>query len=334
MQSFVRAAALTHFARVVEPLGYPVAAGLRRAGLPPRALQEPDLRLPVDRVASLLEDAARATGCLAIGLRMAQSRELSDFGAVSLLLAHQATLRGVLTATIEHLHLLNNSLVLQIEDAGPLVIVREDVMTSAPASQSVELAVGVLARACAGLMQQSWRPRGVHFSHSPPEDLAPYRRFFGCPVTFDADFNGLVCRAADLDVPNPSAVPDLARYARTLLASAPPVGEQGLSHEVRRAIYLMLPSGRATCALVAESLGRSLRTMQRELDEEGASFTALLGEVRQNLARRYLENPHYKLEQVAELLGYSTHSAFTRWFTLQFGESPVAWRGHAMARQR
>ena len=331
MDSFVRAAALTHFAEVSATLGYNADAALRRAGLQPRVLQEPELRLPAEAVVGLLEAAARATGCETFGLRMVQSRQLSNFGVVSLLLAHQGSLRGILTATIEHLHLLNNSLAMQMEDAGPLVFMREEVMSAMPARQSIELAIGVIHRTCAALMGEGWRPRSVNFSHAAPASLADHHQVFRCPVEFNADFNGMVFRAADLDVPNPTADPGLARYAKTLLENVPSLGGGSVGREVRRAVYLMLPSGRATCESVAQSLGRSLRTLQRELDEEGTSFTALLAEVRQNLAQRYIENPRYSLAHVAELLGYSTHSAFTRWFALQFGQSPATWRRQSLA---
>ena len=326
MESFVRAAALTNFDKVVGALGFNPDAALRRADLPLRALKEPELRLPADKVARLLEDTAGETGCDTIGLRMVQSRRLSNFGAVSLLLAYQATLRDVLKATATHLHLLNNALVLQMEDVGSKVVVREEMLVPQPARQATELALGALYMMCAALMGEHWRPVSVSFCHTAPRDRGVHRQVFGCPIEFNADFNGIVFRASDLDVPNPSADPRLLQYARALLEAMPSLEGESISREVSRAIYLMLPSGRVTCELVARGLGRSLRTLQRQLDEEGTSFTALLAASRQNLARRYIANPGYSLGHVAGLLGYSTHSAFTRWFTTQFGQSPAEWR--------
>lgn len=329
MTNVVRAAALTNFDVVAGALGYDVGAGMLRAGLPLRALREPDWRLPAQNVAALLEDAARATGCESIGLRMVRLRKLSNFGAVSLLLAYQATLRDVLVSTIDHLHLLNSSLVLRIEDAAPLVIVHEDLVVHGPARQAIELALGVLYRMCSALMGVHWRPKTVHFIHDAPGDLAVHRQVFTCPVIFNAGFNGVVFRAQDLDVPNPSADLQLVRYAAAMLESMPRYDGTGLSDEVRRVVYAMLPTGRATCEAVARSLGKSLRTLQRELDEEGTSFTAVLAEAKLSLARRYVGNPRYGLGQVAGLLGYSTHGAFTRWFTAQFGQAPLVWRREA-----
>jgi AraC-like DNA-binding protein len=48
--------------------------------------------------------------------------------------------------------------------------------------------------------------------------------------------------------------------------------------------------------------------------------------VRRDLVLRYMENPRYSLSRIADLLGYSVPSSFTRWFTTQFGTAPAAWR--------
>ena len=115
---------------------------------------------------------------------------------------------------------------------------------------------------------------------------------------------------------------DTERFVDTL----PRINAPSIGRDVRNAVYLMLPMGRATCEGVAQGLGLSLRTMQRQLDEAGETFTDILNEVRRELALRYVENPQYAMLRVAELLGYSSASTFTRWFSIQFGEPPLAWR--------
>lgn len=331
MVALVRAAALTNFAEVARALGHDPAAALRRVGLPAGALRQPDQRIDAVAAVQLLEQAAQATGCDTFGLRMAQSRQLSNMGVVSLLLTHQPTLRDVLTTLISYRHLLNDALALQIENAGKKVIVREELMAPVPARQSVELAIGVLVRMCAALFGERWRPESVHFAHGAPADAGLHRQLFRCRIAFDSGFNGVVCAAADLDVPNPAADPVLAHYARQILETLPGVERPSAQQEVRRAVYLMLPTGRASCKTVAQGLGLSLRTLQRQLDAEGVVFTSLLNEVRRDLARQYVANARYSLGHVASMLGYTTHSAFTRWFSAQFGSPPEAWRRAAGA---
>jgi len=329
--TLVRAAGLTGFAEVMHALGGDPDKALRRAGL--RAVvRDPDQLIEAAMVAQLVEDAAEAMQCDTFGLRMAESRELSHFGVLSLLLLHQPTLRQALATLIAYSHLLNESLAIQMEDAGGVVILREDIVTPQPMRQSVDLAIGVLYRMCAALLHERWRPQRVCFAHSAPGDLSVHRRLFACRVQFDAEFNGIVCKAADLNEPNPLADPVLARYAQTLVDAQSSARGASTGQQVRRAIYLLLPTGRATCKGVAQGLGRSMRTLQRTLDAEGLSFTALLDQVRRELAQRYLANPHYDMGQIAAMLGYGSHSAFTRWFSAQFDCAPQEWRNRKRKR--
>lgn len=326
MIPLVRAAVLTHFFEVANGLEFSPRKALQQAGLTEAMLRDPELRIPSDAAVALLEYAAEMSGCDTFGLRMAESRQLSNFGAVSLLISHQPTLRDALATTIEYRHLLNETLAMYIEDAGRQVIVREEVVANAPTRQATELAIGVLSRMCSALMASRWHPHSVNFTHPAPKDLRLHRRVFACPLEFDSEFNGIVLSAADLDAPNPSADPAMARFARQFVETIQSAQQGSMVLEVRRAIYLMLPMGRATSAQVAQGLGTSVRTMQRQLDEAGSSFTVLLNEVRKELAPRYMANPKYSLGRISELLGYSTQGSFTRWFEAQFGEIPSAWR--------
>ncbi|WP_137896085.1 AraC family transcriptional regulator [Ramlibacter sp. 2FC] len=326
MVTLVRAAVLTNFFEVARDLGLNPQGVLRKVGLSRALLQDPDQRIPSQAAVALLEQAALAADCPNFGLRMAESRQLSNFGVVSLLISHQPTLRAALATTIEYRHLLNETLSMQIEDAGKMVIVREEVVADMPSRQATELAIGVLFRMCAALLGARWRPHSVNFTHQAPPDLSLHRRLFACRLEFSSEFNGIVCAAADLDAPNPSADPAMVRYARRFVESLPRMNEYSAVLEVRKAIYLLLPMGRATSESVAQGLGLSVRTMQRQLDEGGASFTDLLGEVRRELVQRYMDNRQYSIGHIGELLGYSTPSSFTRWFSAQFGAAPAVWR--------
>ena len=85
---------------------------------------------------------------------------------------------------------------------------------------------------------------------------------------------------------------------------------------MRKAIYLLLPVEQATVELVARHLRVSVRTMQRQLGSADTSFSALVEEVRRELAVRYMSNPRYPIGRVAALLGYTQQGSFTNWFTL------------------
>lgn len=332
MATFVRAAALKDYADVAAAHGLDPGRMLRRSGLAPSMLADVDNRLPTTAVVDLLEQSATAADCPTFGLRMAETRQLSDLGVVSLLLSHQPTLRHALRALIEFRHLLNESLALHIEDAGDVVVLREGIVVDGHdhPRQATELAVGVLFRLCEALLESQWKPSSVDFTHPAPTELQTHRRLFGtrygCRLRFDSEFNGIVCKAAVVDRPIPSADPALARYSRRFVETMPTVGDGSIVMDVRKAIYLFLPMGQATVERAADGLGVPVRTLQRRLDASGVTFRDVLNGVRRDLAVRYVENTAMSMTRVAELLGYSTPASFTRWFKGQFGVPPSEWR--------
>ncbi|MBC6983295.1 AraC family transcriptional regulator [Caulobacter sp. 17J80-11] len=330
MSTLVRAAVLTNYFEVARSLGLNPQPLLRAVGLSQATLADPEQRVLVSAAANLLEESARQANCPTFGLRMAESRQLSDMGAISLLLTHQATLGDALRTTIQYRHLLNEALAIYLEQAGDTVIVRQEVVTDTPVAsrQATELALGVLFRMCGTVLGAHWRPYSVNFTHPAPADLQVHRRVFGSSTKFefDSDFNGFVCSAADLEQKNPTADPVMARYAQRFVDSLQSANEPSVVRDVRRAIYLFLPMGRATIELVAQGLGLNVRTLQRQLDDAGSNFSELINEVRRDLALRYMQNEKYALGRIAELLGYSMPSSFTRWFTAQFGTAPAQWR--------
>jgi hypothetical protein len=190
--------------------------------------------VPARAIAHLLEMAAERGHEPAFGLRLAESRRLSNLGPLGLLVRDEPTLRDALEAVMHHLHVHNEALTIAVEQHSNLVVVRLELTVEGKASlrQSIELAVGVTFRVLEIFMGASWQPALVCFTHPKPASLTVHRRLFGRAVEFGHQFNGIVCNAADLDVPNPGA--DAGDGA---LCPAPARAEPGheLAHERSRA---------------------------------------------------------------------------------------------------
>jgi AraC-like DNA-binding protein len=333
MGSLLRAASLSNFSDVAQQMGLAPRVLMREVGLDPVALSNPDIRVPVAAVMKLLEAAAVRSGCETFGLRMAESRRLSDFGAVSLLIAHQPTLREAIDTTIRYRHLMNDALVTTVEEFGDLVVLREELVVEepAPTRQAHELAIGAMFRMFNALLGPRWRPHSIRFTHSKPADLSVHRRMFGPNVQFDSDFNGIVCSGADLDMPNPAADPLLAQYARQFVEAVGARNARSVARQVREAAYLLMPLGRGSIDQIAKAMGMNVRTLQRRLAAENAEFSLLLNEVRRDLAVRYMANRTYSMTEIGRLLGYGQLSSFTRWFIAEFGAPPTRWRSDSGA---
>src|SRR6186997_1318264 len=101
MSSLIRAASLKNYFEVAEQLELNPQPLLRAVGLSRAMLADPERRIPAVAAVRLLEDSAQASACDTFGLRMAESRQLSDLGVLSLLLIHQPTLRDALVTTMK-----------------------------------------------------------------------------------------------------------------------------------------------------------------------------------------------------------------------------------------
>ena len=115
---------------------------------------------------------------------------------------------------------------------------------------------------------------------------------------------------------------DLAVHARGLIEAAMAPALRTTAQDVEQLIMLFLPSGNATIQHCAASIGVTVRTLQRMLDADGASFSALLNRARMQLSAQYLANPRVRITDIADMLGYGSTGAFTRWYTQTFGVSP------------
>lgn len=330
MAELVRAAALSGFFPTMESFAVDPLPLLKRVGLTRRMLGNAELMIPAKPVIRLLEEAAVATQCATFGLRMAESREIANLGATSLLIAHQPTLRGALTALMQYRNRINSTLVLQLEEMGDVALIREDFSLAKPepARQSSDLALGVLAQLCRSVLGQYWHAQSVCFSHGAPSshELPIYHRLFGCKPEFNSEFNGIVIDARDLDRPSQRADPSLAEHARKLIESVMSAERHSVAQQVEQSMFLLMQSGLANIQTCSEMLGMSVRTLQRNLDAEGTTFSLLLNKAREQLATRYLANRRVRITDVAEMLGYGSIGAFTRWHIDIFGTTPSARR--------
>lgn len=327
MVAQARAGVLSHYFEVVREHGLDPGPVLREAGLTRGMIADPDGRIPLASAMTLLERSAELSGCQSLGLLMTERRQPADFGPVGLLLQHQATLRDAVEMLSRYEHLLNESLAIHMTEQDGLAIIREELVSGrhGSARQSTELAIGVLFRLCGAVLGPYWRPLEMRFVHAEPPELQVHRRLFRCPIRFGSEFNGLVIEAADLDRKNPEADDQMARYARRYL-DAMPASRAGIEQQVRNALYILLPAGRGSLDNVAAYFGFNARTLQRRLAAAELSFGDLLDDVRAELAERYLRNGGYPISQIADLLGYASASAFTRWFGGRYGRSPNAHR--------
>jgi hypothetical protein len=268
--SQVRADALANYAEVARFCGLDPYKMLRRVGLRADILAQRGLPIPLEPAAWLLEISARESGCAGFALLMVQCRVLSDLGPISLLLEHEGTARDVIDALVRYQALLGDLLAVAVEEDAGTTIIRTELAAPFAGPQSIELLTGLVCRTMSELADGKWHPESVHFVHAAPADLRVHRRIFPCAIVFESEFSGLLCPSASLAAPNPRAEAAMAGYAAAYLdLLAAEQGASSLSDKTRRALYLLLPVGKATLTEAAAMLGLHPRRLQRALEQGG-----------------------------------------------------------------
>lgn len=104
------------------------------------------------------------------------------------------------------------------------------------------------------------------------------------------------------------------------------IARTSLSVRVSHLITAQLARGRVGVEAVASQLHMSRYTLHKKLKREGLTFAHLLEDVRRTQALTYMQDKTKPLVEIAEQLGFSELSAFSRAFKRWMGTSPAEYR--------
>ncbi len=324
----LRSATLFGYAELSDTMGLDTDGLLRKVSLERAVLDNPDHFIPVDRVRHLLELTSREPGAENFGLRLGARRRLANLGVVGLVIREEPTALAALQTLCRYLQLVTSSLHIAIEETDPVTVIREElgIVARTQVRQSIELALAMMAAILNELMGQGWKPRSVHFRHRAPRDAGAHRRTFRCPVHFNADFNGIVCTAADLRRQLPDRDAQRSRFVQASLEKSMVRASDSPVAMARQVIVGLLPLGQCDATTAARHMRISSRTLHRVLARQGLNFSNLLAQVRRDLATQQLRDSDRPLTEVARLLAFESSSAFSHWFQKAFGTSARDWR--------
>lgn len=155
---------------------------------------------------------------------------------------------------------------------------------------------------------------------------------FGCPVHFGAPATRIIYDMSILDerppLTNPITHAMLRESCERLIGVV--TDTVGTSRQVSRLLLETLapfPSMEA----VAARLGMTPRTLRRRLVSEGNSFSGLLDQVRNELAKKYLGSSSFTVADISDLLGFSDVANFRSSFKRWNSTTPQAYRTHLHA---
>ncbi len=165
----------------------------------------------------------------------------------------------------------------------------------------------------------------IHFRHSPRGKIASYKKYDHVAIKFSSLENQLILPREGFSFPLATRNRGTRQALESMLE-----GKLLLLHSynqvavrVRRLLSGYVEHGNyPEAAEIADILALSTRTLSRRLSEEGCTLSKLIEEVRMERAETLLISTQLPLFSIAEQLGYSDLSAFSRAFKRVKKQSP------------
>lgn len=205
----------------------------------------------------------------------------------------------------------------------------EEVRLSYQAHFQVRVAERVETVLAALLNLSNWNSGGsfyasrVELSHAPLADPARYEQLLGCKVVFNSDSNRICFPDKHLSLPLIQA--NAAMRQQLLRLADEQLSELADSSLPRQVASLVRRQPRWGKERVAEYLGMSGRHLIRLLADERLSFKQIRDHELLQLAQQALL-AQARISAVAEQLGFSDESAFSKAFRRWTGMSPGQYR--------
>jgi AraC-like DNA-binding protein len=310
----------------LKSAGVPVEALLRRAGLTPEVIADPEERLNVRSQVALLDEAAIALKDDRLGFTLARDFDMREIGLLYYVMASSQTLGDALKRVARYSQITNEALVFGYREGNRLVInLSYSGVPRHSDRHQIEFCMFAALRICRVLTGQNLVPQHFTIAHHRSEGTSEMARFVGTKVEFGADTDEL---ALNIDARGLPLIHSdtylnelLLKYCEAALAARRGDTSQ-FRTRVENAISSLLPHGRVLVEDVARSLGMSERTLARKLSDEGLNFTEILQQLRRDLAVRYLDDRKLHVSKIAWLLGFHEVSAFTHAFRRWTGKTP------------
>jgi len=319
--AFVRAIVLAY-----EKYGVDPGAALRQAQIAPSQLRRPDARITAAQMETISGIAMQELDDEALGWF---SRRLpwGSYGMLCRASISSPTLGIAIRRWCRHHRLLTDDIALRLERRGELA--HFGIEERRALGHFREFCLVTSLRFLHGFACWAIDSRIVlreaTFPFAPPPHQAVYPLLFPGPVYFNASQAGFAFDPGYLAMP-------LRRDERALqamLKRALPLTVLQYRRDrllVQRVRELLRGRADHTAGSLAAALNVSVRTLHRQLHDEGAALQPLKDESRREQAVDLLLRSPRPVKQVAQAVGFDNEKSFARAFKTWTGQSPSDFR--------
>jgi len=294
-------------------------------------IDDPDTKCSLEEVIKILELCAHYTNCGHFGLLLAdaQKQYIETFGVVGLLGQHSTNLEEALAQTLKHQqcnvkgidwtmskHSGYVHLILSCNENSDLCI-----------RQTYAYTMAKVFTLLTYITAQQWQPAQVFFNFQKPDELTPWRDFFGKNVFFDREYNGFIFDKNLLHLP----IVHKNRQLLSIIKDYLKLSGQSSSHDKIEQIRsqmrsMLLLNQDCTLQKIAASQNKSVRALQYYLQQHDLTYQELLVDVRYSLAKELLSLSEHRISEISTIVGFSDTAVFSRSFKNNVGMTPTQYR--------
>jgi AraC-like DNA-binding protein len=325
----VSATVLSQMFLYLKSLGIDPDGLLRSLMVDPDSVKSPDARIPIETYLHIQDSAAEYTNDPYFGLHMGEFAEAGSWSILGYMMMNCKTLGEAFEKSGRYSRIIGNLIEGGVRIKFNKIRVILDTPPHAPkmSRHCFESTISSSVRMMRTLTGVDLSPLEVTFIYSQPESTTEYERIFRCPVLFGQKENSFTIPMSMVNIPirmaNPELLDYFERYAQQFLAEMDRKDET--TQAVTRIILAHLDDESLSILKVAKEMAMSVRTLQNRLADEDVVFSDLLKEIRERLAKRYLQE-NYSVEQITYLLGFSEPSTFRKAFKKWMGVTPREYR--------
>lgn len=293
-------------------------------------LDNPDYLLDAEEELKVVRNLqSRLTSCVSLSFEAGLRIQFTEYGLFGMAMMASTTIEQLLETSLRFRELSWVFCDLSVEESSQeILLIADDTQLPDELREFLFLrdlgALFSIQRAILPNENKLWR---VELKSPFSSDLDPHLKIIGDDVKFGQSRNLFAIKktfsSTKLPNGNPNAHKRWAKECEKTLNERRQM--HGITGQIRRKLRAAVNPSQ-TMESIANSLGVHPRKLRRQLKSEKQTFQNLLEEHRRITAEELLGTTTLQIADIAEHLGYSESSCFTRAFKRWTGKSPNQYR--------
>lgn len=284
------------------------------------------------QVESLWKNIVQLSKDELIGLHFGATMQLAALNIVGQIIQTSGTVRDALLQLRSLMHFVTDLYTMEIDLRHKICLIeyrKNEGFDHLPTTlrQFGDFLIAFTIYELKGLLLKNLRPTMIGLPNFQRGRNSAYEAILGCPARKSAHYT-VEFPKEYLDFPIITANYEIQALLINRINQLQNPNELTGSLSKRIFNYLIANSYlySLSIAAVAGNFNVSVRTLQRKLKDEGASYIQIVEEVRKSLAIHYMQNGALSVKEISTTLGYAEPSAFVRAFKKWTGKTPTAYR--------